>query len=104
MSIVAERSSRPDLPRAWARLERLAEEAALSIAYWKRRSQEAEDEIVRLRRSLEGLASGSEAPGGAEEELRRLRAENAALRSRMQQARTRVKTLLKRLVTLGMEP
>ena len=104
MSIVAERPPRVDLPASWSRLERVAQEAAVALSYWKRRSQEAEEEVTLLRRSLEGLASGREAAGGAEEEVRRLRAENAALRSRMKQARTRVSSLLKRLAAIGLEP
>jgi hypothetical protein len=99
MSIAAEPTPRPELPAPWERLERVAEEVALSAAYWRRRSQEAEEEVVRLRHSLEGLAAAE----GSEDEIRRLRAENAALRSRMQQARTRVKVLLKRLGALGIE-
>ena len=99
MSIAAERPPRPDLPAPWERLERVAAEVALSVAYWKRRSQEAEEEVARLRHSLEGLA----APDSSEDEIRRLRAENAALRSRMQQARNRVKVLLRRLGALGIE-
>jgi chromosome segregation ATPase len=103
MSTVAEQPIHPDLPRSWGRLEKVAEEASLALSYWKRRAEEAEDEVNRLRQSLEGLANGRDEPGSVEEELGRLRAENAALHSRMLQARTRVNTLLKRLISLGIE-
>ncbi len=99
MSIAADRAPRPELPAPWERLERVAGEVAVSVGYWRRRSQEAEEEVARLRRSLEELAGAD----GSEDEIRRLRAENAALRSRMQQARTRVEVLLKRLGALGVE-
>jgi hypothetical protein len=99
MSIAADPSPRPDLPAPWERLERVAGEVAVSVSYWRRRSQEAEEEVARLRHSLEGLAAAD----GSEDEIRRLRAENAAQRSRIQQARTRVKVLLKRLGALGID-
>ena len=103
MSTVAEQPTRPDLLPSFGRLEKVAEEAALALSYWRRRALEAEAEVERLRQSLEGLATGRDAPDSVEEEVGRLRAENAALRSRMLQARTRVNTLLKRLIALGIE-
>lgn len=107
MSIGAERGSPVELPKAWERLEKSVEETALSLAYWRRRAGEADAEVSRLRGSLEALASerASEGvEGGEADEVRRLRAENAALLSRIQQARARVEMLLKRLVALGLEP
>ncbi len=107
MSIDAERDSRVALPKSWERLEKSVEESALSIAYWHRRAGEADGEVSRLRGSLEALASKRASEGavaGEADELRRLRAENAALLSRIQQAHARVEMLLKRLVALGMQP
>ncbi len=104
--------SEPELPPAWGRLEDAAREAAASLVAWRRRALEAEDEATRLHRALEDLArarepSGdgasaehAEGIGALQEEIRRLRAENVALRSRMAQARRRVATLLKRLTML----
>lgn len=103
MSIAADRTARAELPRQWERLERLAEEAAVAVTYWRRRSHEAEEEVVRLRRALEDLASQTQRSSGPVDEVLRLRAENAALRSRMLQGRKRVQALLKRLSTLGLE-
>lgn len=80
------------------------EEVAVAVALWRRRAVEAEAEVARLRRALEEVASGAGASGDAGEELRRLRAENAALRSRMQDARKRVGSLMSRLLALGVEP
>jgi hypothetical protein len=107
MSIGADRDPRVDLPRSWGSLEKSVEETALSLAYWRRRAGEADGEVSRLRGSLEALASeraNEGADAGEADELRRLRAENAALLSRIQQAHVRVEMLLKRLVALGMEP
>lgn len=108
MSTGAEAARRPDLSRRWERLEQAAEEALLAVGYWKRRTAETEDEVARLRRTLESLsAHGDGADDGTDDgggELRRLRAENAALRSRMQEARKRVQLLAKRLSSLGLEP
>lgn len=80
------------------------EEAAVAVALWRRRAVEAEEEVARLRRVLEEVAAGAGASEDAQEELRRLRAENAALRSRMQDARKRVGSLMSRLLALGVEP
>lgn len=103
MSVAAERGSRPELPSHWERLERAAEDAALAVAVWRRRAQEAEEEVLRLRRVLEGVASDRTRPRDLEEEVRRLRAENAALQSRMLEARKRVAALMRRLISLGVE-
>jgi predicted nucleic acid-binding Zn-ribbon protein len=73
------------------------------VASWKRRALEAEDEVARLRRSLDELARDETVAGDAHEAVRRLRAENAALHSRVAQARKRMTALLKRLETLGLD-
>ncbi len=106
MSVAAEHRTQPELPASWDRLERAAREAAAGLAAWRRRALDAEEEVARLRRALEELASHGRnhsmiSPAGeAAEELRRLRAENLALRTRMAQARRRVASLLKRIAAL----
>lgn len=106
MSVAANPTPQPELPASWDRLERAAREAAAGVGAWRRRALEAEEEAARLRRALEELASHGQdrsaiAPAGeVAEELRRLRAENLALRTRMAQARRRVASLLKRMAAL----
>lgn len=105
MSFGDSRPGRPELPRQWERLERLAEEAAVVVGFWRRRALEAEEEITRLRRALEEVAAMDQlGPGDLREEVRRVRAENAALQSRLLEARARVQSVLKRLIALGIEP
>ena len=105
MSFAGERVGRTELPRQWERLERLVEEAGEGIRYWRRRAVEAEDEVARLREALEEVASAAEPlEGDLAAEVRRTRAENAALQSRLAEARGRVQSVLKRLVALGVEP
>jgi hypothetical protein len=105
MSFAGERVTRTELPRQWERLERLVDDAAVGIGYWRRRALEAEDEIARLRDALEEVASAAQPePGDLKAEVRRVRAENAALYSRLAEARGRVPSVLKRLVALGVEP
>lgn len=105
MSFGAERRPKVELPKQWERLERLAEEAAVVVGFWRRRALEAEGEIARLRAALEEVAElGRGVPGDLREEVRRVRAENAALQSRLQEARARVQSVLKRLIALGVEP
>jgi predicted nucleic acid-binding Zn-ribbon protein len=105
MSLAGERPPRTELPRQWERLERLVEDAAEGVVYWRRRASEAEVEIARLRDALEEVASAAEPlPGDLTAEIRRVRAENAALQSRLAEARGRVQGVLKRLVALGVEP
>ena len=104
MSFVGERPPRTELPRQWERLERLAEEAAVVVGFWRRRAMEAEEEVTRLRAALEEVASVGTVPGDLREEVRRVRAENAALQSRLAAARGRVEGMLKRLIALGVEP
>ncbi|MBW3629118.1 MAG: hypothetical protein KY464_07450 [Gemmatimonadetes bacterium] len=104
MSLAGERVGR-ELPRQWDRLERLVSETAEGIGYWRRRALEAEDEVARLREALEEVASAAQPlPGDPRAEVRRVRAENAALQSRLAEARARVQSVLKRLVALGIEP
>jgi len=92
------------MPREWTRLERASEEAARALDHWARRAREAEKEVDRLRRLLEEVA-GDAIPGPQDqlETIRRLEAENEALRSRMLQARKRVATLMQRLAALEVE-
>lgn len=105
MSGAAEGVSRPPLPPEWGRLERVAEATAGEIAFWRRRTAEAEEEVARLRRALEDLAEARERDvDGGREEVIRLRAENTALESRMLQARKRIGALLKRLSALELDP
>lgn len=73
------------------------------VAFWKRRALESEDQVASLRRALEEVAEGRAHQGDVAEEVQRLRAENAALHSRMVQARKRVTALLRRLETLELE-
>lgn len=103
MSVAANGSGRPELPREWERLERVAEAAAAEVVFWRRRTVEAEEEVGRLRRALEEVAVRQEA-GDERREVVRLRAENTALQSRMLQARKRVGALLKRLAALEIDP
>jgi len=102
MSIAAERPP-PGLPPEWSRLERSAEESALLLRRWVRRAREAEEEVQRLRQSLEELASLAPESNDLHQELRRLRAENAALQSRMLHARKRLSELMQRLAALELE-
>lgn len=95
---------RPEtLPPDWRRLEQAAEEAGLLLGRWVARAREAEEEVQRLRLALEELAAREPQPEVSTDELRRLKAENAALHSRMLQARKRVGTLLQRLAALEIE-
>lgn len=104
MSVDADATARAELPPEWARLERIAEAAAAEVVFWRRRAAEAEDEIARLRRTLEELAQTRQGDSGSDtQEIVRLRAENTALQSRMLQARKRVGVLLKRLSALELD-
>lgn len=90
---------------AWARLDGSAARAAAALAAWRTRALEAEHEVQRLRAELEALTALGPLPsaeGG--DELRRLRAENAVLTSRAQEARQRVAGLLARLAVLERRP
>ncbi|HEX6926290.1 MAG TPA: hypothetical protein VF167_12795 [Longimicrobiaceae bacterium] len=104
MSVGAEGTGRAELPPEWERLERVAEAAAAEVVFWRRRTAEAEEEIARLRKALEELAAlQGDGPAGDREQIVRLKAENAALQSRMLQARKRVNALLKRLTALELD-
>jgi predicted RNase H-like nuclease (RuvC/YqgF family) len=98
----ADRSS-VALPQEWDRLARAAEDLSLSAAQWARRARDAEEEVERLRRSLEEVAGDREGDPDVRQDLRRLKAENAALHSRMLQARKRVAGLMQRLAALEIE-
>ena len=91
------------LPSEWRRLERSAEEAGILLGRWIARAREAEEEVQRLRAALEEYAAQRSGSGDVDEELRRLKAENAALHSRMLQARKRVATLMQRLAALEID-
>ena len=102
MSVGADGPGRPERPREWERLERVAETAAAEVVFWRRRTSEAEEEVGRLRRALEQVASRGE-DGDDRREVVRLRAQITALQSRMLQARKRIGALLKRLAALEIE-
>ncbi|HUE95409.1 MAG TPA: hypothetical protein VMN39_02060 [Longimicrobiaceae bacterium] len=93
------------LPAEWDRLEKAAEEAALTLDTLSRRGRETEEEVERLRRSLEEQAVvQTVASKKLTGEVQRLRAENAALQSRMLQARKRISGLMQKLAALEIEP
>jgi predicted RNase H-like nuclease (RuvC/YqgF family) len=101
----AARRGTENFPPEWARLERATEEGSGLLVRWVQRARAAEEEVERLRRALDELGQGRAAPStDTVQEVRRLKAENAALRSRMQQARKRVSGLMQRLTSLGIEP
>jgi phage shock protein A len=102
---VAARRGTENFPAEWARLEQATNDAVTLLGRWIQRARQAEAEVDRLRGSLEGLATTEgTASEDLSQELRRLKAENAALRSRMLQARQRVDGLMQRLSALGVEP
>ncbi|CAN5626774.1 hypothetical protein BH23GEM3_BH23GEM3_08900 [soil metagenome] len=103
MSDAAERTAPGELPASWSRLERAAAESVLALETWRSRALEAEEEIPRLRAALEEAVAhnGSDVPDDTRAQIRRLRAENTALRSRMTQARRRVSALLAWAGTVG---
>jgi predicted RNase H-like nuclease (RuvC/YqgF family) len=103
MSTAAEPGKGVSLPTSWARLERAAEETAVAVAFWRRRAHEAEEEVSRLRRAFEELAAERDRPQDLDLEVRRLRAENTALQSRMLQARKRVAALLRQVSVLEVD-
>lgn len=81
---------------AWVRLERAAAAAADALAAWRQRAREAEAEVDRLRAVLDEVTEGAASAQGGEA-LKRLRAENAVLRSRNAEARARVAAILAKL-------
>jgi hypothetical protein len=91
----------PPPDAGWERLERAAARAAAALAAWRSRALEAEAEVARLRAALQSVTGETALDeSGGEDELRRLRAENALLRSRTAEARRRVGALLARLAVL----
>lgn len=82
----------------WTRLERAVEAAVAAVATWRARALEAEGETGRLRKALEASLADENAQelGGTQ----RLRAENAVLHSRMEEARRRMTALAERLRVL----
>ncbi|MDR0786658.1 MAG: hypothetical protein LBG44_02210 [Gemmatimonadota bacterium] len=102
MSTAARRGTE-NFPPEWARIERATEEASAVLGRWVQRARGAEEEVERLRRALDELGQGHTAPSDeTSREIRRLKAENAALRARMTQARKRVTGLMQRLASLGL--
>lgn len=91
------------LPREWERLERSAEEASATLGQWIRRARNAETEVERLRHALEEGGDERGESGDLAESLKQARAENAALESRMLQARKRVVRLMQRLSALEVD-
>jgi hypothetical protein len=101
VSDVAEETGTVELPPGWERLEHAADEALLSLDRWRTRALAAEEEIVHLRTAIEDLKQDAPAPADARDQIRRLRAENTALRSRMNQAHRRISALLSWTDALG---
>jgi phage shock protein A len=102
VSADADRSSHADALPGWERLERAAEAAVSALDTWRGRALEAEAEVVRLRTALEEAVADFPASGSdARDQLRRLRAENAALRSRMSQVHRRISAMLEWTDALG---
>ena len=91
-----------DLPLpGWDRLDRAARTAANALAEWRFRALQAEAEVARLRTELEALSALGPLPSAEPvDELRRLRAENAVLTSKVDQARERIRRLLTTLSVL----
>jgi len=97
----------PGLPPGWERLERVSDEAIDALVAWRARAEQAEAEVAGLRGALEdvirNITSDAPEPRDARDQLRRLRAENAALRSRIAQANRRLRVLLDWTDALGDE-
>lgn len=92
---------------AWELLDRAAAHAVEALRAARRRAELAETEVATLRAALAEVTRRDEGDGGAAmdpAEPRRLRAENALLRSRATEARARVEALLARLAVLEIEP
>jgi hypothetical protein len=86
---------------AWERLDRVARSAAAALGDWRHRARQAEAETARLRAELEALSALGPLPSAEPlDELRRLRAENAVLTSKVDQARERIRRLLATLSVL----
>lgn len=104
MSTVVRRGTE-NFPQEWGRLERAAEDAGGLLERLVRRAHAAEEEVQRLRQSLEEVAEGRAITSDdTAQQVRQLKAENAALRSRLLQARKHVSGLMQRLAALEIEP
>lgn len=82
----------------FGRLDSAVAQAAALLPQYKSRAVTAEAELHRLRHELESIAAGEGLEGG--DELKRLRAENSTLRTRLGEGRKRVRALLLRLQAL----
>jgi hypothetical protein len=100
VSAAADASESAPGTAGWERLERATGSAAAALAEWRRRALQAEAEVVALRGVLEQVIAAAERQPGDDDELRRLRAENAVLKSRAAEARMRVESLLSKLAVL----
>lgn len=100
MVSAADKKRSGSLPPEWKQLERSAEEAGILLGRWVARAREAEEEAQRLRSALEELADAGPVFEDGAGEVKRLKAENAALRSRMIQARKKVTALMQKLAAL----
>lgn len=87
-----------ELQSALGRLDAAVAEAAAVLPQYRSRALTAEAELQSLRDELESIAAAEGREGG--DELKRLRAENATLRNRLEQGRKRVRALLLRLQAL----
>lgn len=96
----ADERSAADAPAGWERLDLAVRRATAALVEWRRRALDAEDEVHRLRQALEAVTQRAEGDGTPEGDAVRLAAENALLRSRTDEARRRVSSLLARLTTL----
>lgn len=82
----------------WSRLERAAGRAVDALAQWRARAGRAEAEVVRQRSVLEEIAAeAGDETSDRGTEVKRLRAENAALSGRLEEAHARVSALLTRI-------
>lgn len=104
MSGAVDQGSSAESPPGWERLDAAAELALLALESWQARVREAEAEVVQLRDALEAAIDAGPVEADAREQMRRLRAENAALRSRMSQAQRRISALLGWTDALAEEP
>jgi predicted RNase H-like nuclease (RuvC/YqgF family) len=94
VSDAAEEEPVAPVPPALDRLGAVVEDALVALESWRRRAEQAESEVTRLREALEAAAADVPAPVDAARQIRRLRAENTALRTRMAQAQRRIEALL----------
>lgn len=88
-----------DAPAGWERLDLAVRRATAAVVEWRQRALDAEEEVNRLRQALEAVTQRAE-EGTPTGDAVRLAAENALLRSRTDEARRRVTSLLARLTTM----